>query len=500
MALFGLGLIPAAGALILLTGLPAYMILLLLSVMGALGGLIGGAFTLDVLSALPTRLILLLENDLLQALPLYVCVGILLNRLPILIPLSRCLHHVLGRSRGAQAATTLVVGGLLGPMNGSVGAHVMGLSQSLYPRLLAHHIAPAIAQAHIAAASTLGVVIPPSLVLILLGDAMMNAHIIALQGSTRSERIINTHDLLMGVLIPALIVWIGFIVAAFLQTRCSNSAAASPDEPPLNRADIARSIITLCVLMALLGGVASGLFYAVEAAATGALLLLIYGVISRVLTPQLLRDSLRDMAANTGALFALLMGATSFTLILRLLQTDKLITDWLLSVHTSSFGFLLLILGLVACLALVLDAFEMIFVMVPILAPPLLMRVEDAVWVAVCLLLTLQMAFLIPPVGYALAMARSLNEPQVTFKDCLKRISPYLGVQILVLGAVLIWPSNVHRLEAPGARERSLPTPPHASAGPNGPDSTLNSQLNQIRPPDDLMPLPLQVPLPAAPK
>lgn len=482
METFGLALIAAAAVLITASGLPVFLILCFLSLCGAAYGMLWVGLPLAVFTALPARLIALFENDLLQALPLYVFIGLMLDRVPILHTLAKSLRHFFGTGAGAKTATPVMLGALLAPMNGSVGASVLGLCRSLYPRLIDSGVKPATAQGLIAATSTLGVVIPPSLVLILLGDAMMNAHIIALQGSTRTERIINTQDIFYGVLVPAGFVLIGFLIVAFWQGRRDKSADHTPQEKTPDLQDLFTALTSLLVLTGLLGGVAAGLFYAVEAAATGAVLLLIYGLAGQHLTRNGLRQCLNDAAQNTGALFALLVGATTFTLTLRLLGTDRLIADWLLSVQTGPLLFLCLVLSLIAASALVLDAFEIIFVLIPILAPPLLMRIDDAVWACVCLLLTLQLAFLLPPAGYALMMTRSLTKPVLPLKSLMKTVSPYLCWLVMILALVLCWPQSVHWLDAPHTAQRSLAPVPKAA---------IDTQLHLILPAPDTPTLPV---------
>ena len=482
MDLCGVGLIGLAGVLMVMTGLPAFMVLCWVTLCGALIGIFWGGLPPAVFSALPARLINLLDNDLLQTLPLYVVIGVLLDRLPLTTALYRSISRAFGKSTGADPATVMTLGGLLGPMNGSVGANVLGLCRSIYPRLLQSGVAVPQAQGLICVASTLGVVIPPSLVLILLGDAMMGAHITALQGTTRAERIINTQDIFHGVTAPALLLLFAFVVMAFIQGRTSKKQALPHPSPPLTPREAGAAFITLCVLLGVLGGVAYGIFYAVEAAATGAVLLLFYGLRGGHLNLTIMRACLQEAAANTGALFALLVSATSFTLILRLLGTDRLIADWLLGLDMAPSAFLCLILMLITVAALVLDAFEIIFVIIPLFAPPLLMRVDDAVWVSVCLLLTLQLAFLLPPIGYAVMMTRGLTKPHVPLNQLLRAIRPYLSLQSLILVLVLVWPTSVHLFDSPLTRTRQgqglvSPTP-------------IDTQLKQVMPVTDMPALP----------
>src|SRR5215470_7782402 len=179
MAWCGFVLLLLVGVGIAATGLPAAVVLIIAASIGALFGLASGTVPPGLLGALPGRLINLFENDLLQALPLYVTMGLLLDRLPLADALYRASNAALPHSPSAPLVSGMGLGALLGPMNGSVGASVLGLSRVVAPRLAERGIPAPLRFAAVAVASTLGVVIPPSLVLILLGDAMLNAHTIA---------------------------------------------------------------------------------------------------------------------------------------------------------------------------------------------------------------------------------------------------------------------------------------------------------------------------------
>src|SRR5471030_67384 len=199
----GLWMLLAVAIVLLGSGLPAYAVLMGVSALFAVVGLGAGGIDYPLLTALPSRIIGLLENDLLQALPLYVFMGALLNRLPLADRLFRC-GVALGRhGGGAPALATLGLGALLAPMNGSVGASVAMLSRSVAPKLAQRGVPPAEGTALVCVASTLGVVIPPSLVLILLGDAMMRAHTEAAHATGSFARIVNTQDIFHGALLPA---------------------------------------------------------------------------------------------------------------------------------------------------------------------------------------------------------------------------------------------------------------------------------------------------------
>lgn len=477
----GLGLLLLVAAGIVLTGLPAFVVLIAVACFGALGGLMTGAVPFSLLTALPGRLVNLLENDLLQALPLYVLMGLLLDRLPIAQALFRSGLAVLPRSPSAPLVSGMGLGALLGPMNGSVGASVLGLSRVVAPRLAERGIPEPLRYAAVAVASTLGVVIPPSLVLILLGDAMLNAHTIAVTATGRADRVINTQDVFHGALGPAALSLALTIAVAWIVGRRVHGHAQATRER-VSAADALTAAVALVALLILLGGVATGYFYAVEAAAMGATALLLMGFVTGRLRVAALRQVLADAMAITGALFALLIAATTLTLVLRLLGTDRLVGDWLIAMPGSEKLVVAIVLVVIGLSAFVLDAFEIIFVIVPIVIPPLLVRVADARWVATLVLLTLQTSFLLPPFGYALMMVRGILKGNVAMGALTRALLPFLLAQWTVLAIVLIVPQLTHLGEKPGEATRAPERPLS--------QEELNRRIEQQLPPPPDIPVP----------
>jgi tripartite ATP-independent transporter DctM subunit len=459
MAWLGIGLLVSVAIGIALSGLPAFVILLFVSGVGATIGLASGTVPASLLGALPGRLINLLETDLLQALPLYVLMGVLLDRLPIADALFRTSLSILPRSTAAPVVSGLGLGALLGPMNGSVGASVLALSRAVNPRLLTLGVAAPLRHAIIAVASTLGVVIPPSLVLILLGDAMLSAHTIAVTATGRPDRVINTQDIFHGALLPAGLFLALSGAVAWLMARRIGVPKQSIAGYKVGVREAALALTSLIALFLLLGGVALGYFYAVEAAATGAFVLLVAGLATGRLRRHALSAALSEVMAVTGALFALLIGATTLTLVLRLLGTDRLVGDWIVGLPFGELTVVIVVLGIIGLSAFVLDAFEIIFVVVPIVIPPLLVRVADARWVAVLVLLTLQTSFLLPPFGYALMMARGTLKETIQFAALLRALAPFVLAQWTVLAIVLAAPQIVHLGENPQEASRASTSP-----------------------------------------
>lgn len=456
----GFAMLILVGIGIISTGLPAAFILIIVATLGAIFGIATGTIQFSLLWALPSRFINLLENDLLQALPLYVTMGLLLGRLPVANALYRTSLAVLPKSASAPLVSGMLLGALLGPMNGSVGASVLGLSRVVSPRLTSEGVPAATRDAVIAVASTLGVLVPPSLVLILLSDAMLNAHSYAVTVTGRTDRVINTQDMFHAALVPALVFIVLCVAIVWIAGRRQPIAGI---REPLAPHEGTLAAFALTALLILLGGVAMGYFYAVEAAAVGAFALFCAGLITGHLPYKILRELLHDAIAITGALFSLLIAATTFTLVLRLLGTDRLVNNLVAGIPGSDIPAAVVVLAVIGLCAFVLDAFEIIFVIIPIVVPPLLVRVADARWVAVLVLLTLQSSFLLPPFGYALMMVRGAAKNPAPFRSFVRALVPFLVAQWMLLTLVLLVPKFVHFGENPAESSR-LPTAPVSNA------------------------------------
>lgn len=471
----GLWMLLAVAVALLATGLPAYAVLMGVSVLFGAVDLALGGLDFGLLTALPGRIIGLLENDLLQALPLYVLMGSLLNRLPLADRLFRCGVALGGRSSATPALATLGLGALLAPMNGSVGASVAMLSRSVAPKLDQRGVPAAESTALVCVASTLGVVIPPSLVLILLGDAMMRAHTEATNVTKAMVRIVNTQDIFRGALAPAALFLALCLMVAWLMGR--RTPARDPGERP-RLEEWLTAIIAAAFVVGLLAGVAAGYFYAVEAAAMGGSVLLLFGLLSGGLRAGAFRAVLRDTMAVSGALFALFVAATTFTLLFRAFGSDRLLDGWMTLVPGGATGAAIAVLVVFALSAFVLDAFEIVFVIVPIVMPSVLTRAPDAVWISVLALLALQASFLVPPTGYAVMMARSAMPTKTRLRPLAAALAPYLAAQLVVLAAVVVLPSLAHLAE---------PSTPGGPAAPKLDDDAARQRFNDM----------LKLPLPA---
>jgi len=450
---FGLLLLALALVLMLSTGWPTYLVLLGVCSIGTLVGLAAGGIQLHMLAALPGRVIGLLNHDLLQALAIYGLVGALLIRLDLAGNVYGGLRHLLRPAlpRAAAPLSGLLLGALLAPVNGSVGASLMTLARSTSARWAADGMPPPRRVALVAVASTLGVLIPPSLVLLLLGDAMLRAHTegldlaraLSLPLAAERIRVINTQDVMQAVLPPAALLVAGWLLL------CAAGARRDAPRPAgrMSGRERAALLVVPAALVGLLALVAAGYVRAVEGAATAGVALLAWGVASRQLTAALLREVLSDAMVITGVLFALLLAATTFSLLLRLLGTDRVVAD-LMSTFSSPRQAVAAVLGVLLLCAFVLDAFELTFLVVPIVMPALLARVGDAAWVSALVLLVLQLGFLLPPFGLSVVLARGHSGTHVPWPALARALLPYLLWLVAVIVMIGAWPAPTRWLRS----------------------------------------------------
>jgi tripartite ATP-independent transporter DctM subunit len=438
----GMGLLALVAVLLIASGLPAWIVVVAVALGGAGVGTLMGAFDPVLLGAIPGRLVGLLENDLLQALPLFVLMGSLLNRLPLADAVFATLRSAWRRTGAGASLAGVALAVLLAPLCGSVGASASLLGRTVAPRLRNAGVGEAGTFALVTTASTLGVVVPPSLVLILLGDALMRAHTEALNVTGKSVRIVNTQDLFAGALLPAALL---LCLCALIAWRTARSPARTTDAPatPPSARERVTAWVAIASVAALLAAVTLGYLYAVEAAATGALACAAYGIVTRTLTRATWRRILDEAMALTGALFAVLVAASVFSLVFRGFGTDRWLAEVLASMPGGEPVALAAVLGILAACALVLDAFEILFVVIPVVMPPLLTVVEQPTWAGVLALLVLQLSFMMPPFGYAVVLTRQAMDTRLPARALARGLRPYVVCQVIVLALVLAVPALV---------------------------------------------------------
>lgn len=440
---FGIAMLVSVSAMTLLTGLAVWEVMVAVSTVFAIMGLWLGVFNLPILGLLASRLSGLLESDLLQAIPLYVFFGMLLQHSGLANDILILLKRICQRLHLPQPLAVLMFAGLISPMNGSVASTAGLLQRTLEGKRLNSNNAATVSLASCAA--TVGLVIPPSLVLILMGDAMMRAHTEAFNSGllqAQGLHVMNTQDMFHAALLPGLLVYCLWSLVVAWRFR---HADVEPDVPSLDTLSLLKAWVAVGLIILLLAGVFNGLLYAVEAAATGCLILCAY-------TAWLLRHRIGDWAvilhdtfAFSGSLLSLLMAATTFSLVFRLYETDVWISHWIVSTPVDASHIAVIFAGVALC-AWMMDAFELIFVIIPIVSPGLILLMGDARQVAVLLLLVIQLSFLCPPFGYAVLIAHQADKT-ISYQSLLKSLWPYMAVIATVCVFIFFNPQCVHLLD-----------------------------------------------------
>ena len=435
----------AAVFVLLMLGFPVAFTLLGTAVgFAALGDLVG-VFDLRLLTALPLRLLGLMEDDLLQAIPLFLYLGVILQRTTLAADLLNGLGGLFGRRAGGLGLATIIVSVFLAPTTGAIGATVLTIGLLGLPTMLAAGYDRRLASGIVCSAGTLGTIIPPSIVLILLGSFMQSATIEAqIQRGVETAQAMTVQDIYLGALAP-----VGLLLGLYL-VYVVLAAVVRPQlcPPPLAHLDRATSplhlLLTIVVPMGLLalmlGLVISGLAYTVEAAATAGLVATLYAGLRRELTLARLAETLHMVMKLTATVFMLLMGASTFSLVFRGFSGDLFVAHLLSQVPGGVLGGTAVVMAIMFGLAFFLDALEIIFLVVPIAMPPLLLLGADPVWLALLTAVNLQTAFLHPPFGFAIIFLRGVAPKEVRTADIYWGVIPFIAIQLSVLALVWAYP------------------------------------------------------------
>jgi tripartite ATP-independent transporter DctM subunit len=436
---------------LLLAGFPVAFTLMGTAVAFALLGGALGWLDAHWLEALALRLIGLMNDDLLQAIPVFIYLGVILQRTTLSTDLLETLAAVLGDRPGAIAVSGLLLGVLLAPTTGVVGATVLTIGLLTLPSMLAARYDRRFASGLVCCAGTLGTIVPPSIILILLSGQMKYAarETVVPGGGTVT---VSFHQVFAGALVPAAML-LGFYLAYVVVVAIVAPHAAPPGAPSGERRLTARRFLVSLLLPVglialMLASILTGKLYTVEAAAIGALAITAYTIMRRELTWKRLGETVREVMKLTAVVFTLMMGAMTFTLVFRIMGGDAAVTDLLARAPGGLAGATLLVLGLSLALCLVLDALEILFIIVPLTMPTLIGLGGDPVWLAVMFSISIQTGFMTPPSGFAICFLRSVAPPEVKTGDIYLGVLPVLAIQGVALALLWAFPALITWLPA----------------------------------------------------
>jgi tripartite ATP-independent transporter DctM subunit len=425
------------------SGFPVAFVLGGMALLAAAAGMLLGNFDPSFLEAFPNRIFGTVSNSTLMAVPLFVFMGIMLEKSRIAENLLEAIASLFGRVRGGLVVAVILVGAILAASTGIVGATVVAMGLISLPTMLRHGYDPKLASGAICASGTLGQIIPPSLILVLLGDQLGNAYQQAqLKLGNYSPDTVSVGDLFIGALIPGLgLVLLYLIYVLWVAWREPLRAPALKEMAPRSLWNLCFAIIpALGLILAVLGSILAGIATPTEAAAVGAVGAMVFALIGKQLTWQKFKHVAQETAKVSGMVFAILIGASLFSLVFRGYGGDDLVHHLLSNVPGGKWGALFVVMLVMFLLGFVIDFIEIVFVVVPIVAPVLLTMGVDPVWLGVVMAVNLQTSFLTPPFGFALFYLRGVAPPEVKTMDIYRGVMPFIGLQILMLLLVIIWP------------------------------------------------------------
>jgi len=428
----------------LMAGYPVAFTLGGTALLFAFFGWLGGWFDSTFLGTMPNRLFGVMANETLLAVPLFVFMGVTLERARIAESLLDNLSALFGGLRGGLGISVMVVGMLLAASTGIVGATVVTMGLLSLPTMLARGYSPRLASGAICAAGTLGQIVPPSIVLVLLGDVLSAAYSQAqLQQGVFSPDTVSVGDLFAGALVP------GLALVALYIFYLIGVAIFRPDAMPAFERDQRPSFLRLGLsllpplglILAVLGSIIAGLATPTEAAGVGAVGALLLALGRRQLTLARLREVLESTARVTSMVFLILVGASVFSLVFRGYGGDLLVHELLTSLPGGAFGALLVVMVLMFVLGFVLDFIEITFVVVPIVGPILLAMDIDPIWLGVMMAMNLQTSFLTPPFGFALFYLRGVAPASLSTGDIYRGAVPFIAIQVAALLLLAAFPA-----------------------------------------------------------
>lgn len=433
----------------LMLGFPVAFTLAGVALMFAGLGYLLGAFDPSNFSSLAPRYLGIMLNDVLVAVPLFIFMGMMLERSGIAEQLLITMGRLFGNLRGGLGLSVIAVGALLAASTGIVGATVVTMGLLSLPAMLRAGYDPKLASGIICASGTLGQIIPPSTVLIFMGDMLgsMNAQVQMAKGNF-APQVVSVGNLFAGAFLPGLLlvaVYMGFVMwkAARHPESCPALVVTAEERAGLGRDVLVSMLPTLALIVAVLGSILGGIATPTESASVGAVGAMLLAAVRGRFTWGNLRSVMESTASTTSMIFVILIGASIFGLVFRMLGGDKLVEDFMTGLPGGRTGAIVFVMALMFLLGFILDTFEIIFIIIPITAPVLLAMDVDPVWLGVIVAVNLQTSFLTPPFGFSLFYLRSVAPNAVGTGQIYRGAMPFVLLQLVVIGLLIAFPRIV---------------------------------------------------------
>ena len=423
----------------LLVGYPVAFTLAGSSILFALLGIVFGFFDANLFKTLPMRIFGIMNNQTLLAVPLFVFMGVVLERSGIASKMLRDMAIVFKNTNSGLSISIIIVGALLAASTGIVGATVVTMGLMSLPAMLKQGYDKDFASGLVASTGTLGQIIPPSIALVLLGDVMSNAYQRAQNNlGVFSQETVSVGDLFVGAVVPGLMIVIGYLIYTILINRNKEFVVI---EETAGEANILKTLLPPTTLIFIvLGSIIGGIATPTEAAGVGALGALIIAAINGNANLELIKATSYKAATVTTMIFSILIGASIFSLIFRGVGGDLLVDQIFEMMPGGKYTALFFILFAIFLFGFILDFIEICYVIIPLVAPPLLMMGFDPVWLGILMAINLQTSFLTPPFGFSLFYLRGVADASIKTTDIYRGVIPFIIIQILVLLFVIVFP------------------------------------------------------------
>ena len=428
--------------LALFSGFPVAWLLAGLSlVFAALGIFLGDQFGLDTFlmtswvkfSGVVDRFDAIMSNWVLVSLPMFVYMGLMLDKSGVAETMMRNFVKVFGGIRGGLGLTVVVIGILLAASTGIVGASVVLLAMLSMPIMLQHHYSKAIASGVVAASGTLGILIPPSIMLVLMADQVS----------------MSVGDLFMGALIPGvllgLLYMVFLVVVGFARPDLVPPRPADAEQLTLRQLGMAllSALPTFGLILVVLGSIFFGIATPTEASGLGALGAMLLAAANGRLNLKVIREVGIETTLTTCFIFAIFIGATVFAYVLRLIGGDELIAEFFKGLGLGPVGLVLVVLAVVFVAGFFLDWFEIVLIVLPLLAPVIKLAGVDMTWFLILIALMLQTSFLTPPVGFSLFYLKGVAPKGVTIQDIYVGVVPFVLLQMAMVALCFAFPALI---------------------------------------------------------
>jgi tripartite ATP-independent transporter DctM subunit len=464
-----------------LIGYPVAFTLAGIALIFAVIGLGLGIFDPAILSALVSRYFGTMINETLVAVPLFVFMGVMLERSKIAEALLTTMGELFGTLRGGLGYAVILVGALLAASTGIVGATVVTMGLLSLPAMLRAGYDPKLATGTICAAGTLGQIIPPSTVLIFVGDILQGANQQAqLAMGNMSPDPLSVGQLFAGAMLPGLGLVVLYLTWMFIKSVADPASCPPLQMTDAERAGLGRRVVRallppLILILAVLGSILTGIATPTESASVGAFGALILAAFKRELNLEILRAVMRSTMMISSMVFVILLGASVFSLVFRGLGGENLVYDALAGMPGGTTGAVLVVMAVIFILGFFLDTFEIIFIVVPIAAPVLIKLGVDPLWLGVMIGVNLQTSFLTPPFGFALFYLRGVADAIVKTADIYRGVIPFVVLQ--VIGLALLWTFPQAATWLPGKLFAEAPISMDARASSTAPVAPVGSPV-----------------------